>query len=69
MFSHLTFRYTVTIAGTTYSIRYLNQTGYKTSDELKAVGKVRIQDEWNAKRDQMREWQTAWENFAKKRRK
>jgi len=71
-------RYTVTIGGTTISIRYLTKTGIlKTSGELRDQGahlkskmQAKTKAEYEAKRDHFKEeWQSAWEKFAKKRTK
>jgi len=72
-------RYTVTIGGTTYAIRYLSETGFlkKTSSELRVEGaelrhkmQEKTKAEFQARKDHFnQEWHSAWEKFAKKRKK
>jgi len=74
-------RYTVTVGGTTMTVKYLSELGYlKTSHEVAEQFKEKadtikqdvedIKDDWRERHDKFKdEWSDAWHKFAQKRKK
>lgn len=67
-------RYTVTVGGTTFTIRYLRDLGYlRTSGDLGNQfkdKKAELHDQFRESKDKYREeWTSAWEKYAKSRQK